>query len=80
MTLLAERDTYDNHFSMIGSSFFCPDSIVAEAEVCAQAKFVDTIDDIRLFGIRPELKKYFFNTILDVCDCTVSSYKRSRLA
>ena len=51
MRLLAERDTYDNRFSMIASSFFlCPDSTVAE--VCAQAKFVDTIDDIRLFGIR----------------------------
>ena len=76
--LLAERDAYDNHFSMIGSSFLCPDSTVAE--VSAQAKYVNTIDDIRLFGIRPELKKRFFNTILDVCDSTVSSNKRSRLA
>ena len=68
--LLAERDAYDNHFSMIGSSFLCPDSTVAE--VSAQAKYVYAIDDIRLFGIRPELKKRFFNTILDVCDSTVS--------
>ena len=78
LRLLAERDNFDNGFSMIGSSFLCPDSTVAE--VCAQAKFVDTIDDIRLFGIRPELKKHFFNSILDVCDCAASSNKRSRLA
>jgi hypothetical protein len=73
MRLLAERDTYDNRFSMIGSSFLCPDSTVVE--VCAQAKFVDTVDDIRLFGVRPELKKRFYNTILDVRDCTVSNNK-----
>ena len=78
MRLLAERDAYDNRFSMIGSSFLCPDSTVAE--VSAQAKYVDTIDDIRMFGIRPELKKHFFNTVLDGCDSTVSSNKRSRLA
>lgn len=58
LRLLAERDSFDNRFNMIGSSFMCPDSTVVE--VCAQAKFVDTIDDIRFFGIRPELKKHFF--------------------
>ena len=77
LRLQAERDSLDDGFSMIGSSFFCPDSTIVE--VCAQAKFVQTIEDMHVFGIRSELKRRFFNSIVDVCDCTVSSNKRSRL-
>ena len=41
LRLLAECDSFDDGFSMIGSSLLCPDSTIAE--VCAQAKFVETI-------------------------------------
>ena len=61
LRLQAERDSLDDGFSMIGSSFFCPDSTIVEVNnVCAQAKFVQTIEDMHVFGIRSELKRRFF--------------------
>ena len=74
--LLAERDGFDEDFGMVGSGFLCLYSTIDE--ICVQAKFVSSIDDICLFGIRPELRD-IFNSRVDVCDCTVSSNKHSRL-
>lgn len=56
---LAERDRFGDGFRL------CPDSTIVE--VCAQATFVETIDDIHLFGTRSE------RVDITCCDCTVST-------
>ena len=46
-------------FSMVGVTFVCPD--VTIDELCSQATYVETLSDISLFGIKPELRVRFFN-------------------
>ena len=68
--LFDERTAFLNEhpgLGMIGSSFVCPD--VAIEEICAQAKFTGTVNDIALFGVRLQLKDRFFNIISDICGC-----------
>lgn len=77
--LQSERDAYlkeNPGFGMIGASFVCPDATIDE--ICNQAKFTNSVDDIILFGVRSVLKERFFNVILDVCDY-VPCEKNSRL-
>ena len=49
-------------FSMVGVQFLCP-------ELCKEAKFIETIEDMSMFGIRTELKEQFYNVITDTCLC-----------
>ena len=76
--LIDERDVFLREhpgLSMVGASFVCPDSTIEE--ICAQAKFTGTVDDISLFGVGRQLRNRFFNIITDVCG-DISCNKRFR--
>ena len=65
--LRAARSRYleeNPSFSMVGPEFVCPD--VTIDELCSQATYIDTVSDITIFGIKPELKERFFNVISSV--------------
>ena len=65
--LCVERDTFMQEspcLYMVGPDFVCPD--VTIDELCAQAEYIETPDDITLFGIRPEMKDRLFKVITDV--------------
>ena len=75
--LFDERTAFLNEhpgLGMIGSTFVCSD--VTIEEICAQAKFINTVD-ISLFGVRHQLKDRFFNIISDICG-DISCNKRFR--
>ena len=62
-------------FNMVGVNFVCPD--VTLDELCSQAAYIETVSDISLFGIRPELRVRFFNIISSVL-CKLVPRKRQR--
>ena len=65
--LYRERSTYiqeNTCLRMVGPSFVCPD--VTIDEICKQAEYISSVDDISLFGVRTDLKDRFFNIITDV--------------
>ena len=49
LRLLAECNNLDEDFGVVESSYLYLESTIDE--VCAQTKFVNTIDDIQVFGI-----------------------------
>ena len=51
-------------FKMVGPEFVCPD--VTIDELCSQATYIDSVHDITIFGVKPELKEHFFNVISSV--------------
>lgn len=44
-------------FNMVGIEFVCPDATLDE--LCSQAAYIETVNDISLFGVRPELRIRF---------------------
>ena len=50
------------HFKMLGYSFVCPDSIISH--ICAHARFIDSEDVLRDFGLCTELVAPFYHVIL----------------
>ena len=59
-----ERTSFINqheHFKMLGYSFVCPDSVISH--ICAQARFIDSEDMLRDFGLRKELVAPFYHII-----------------
>ena len=63
-------------FRMVGIGFLCPDSTIDE--LYKQAKYIDSVEDVSLFGIRSELKEKFFKAISDTCSYVFRS-RRQRL-
>lgn len=63
-------------FRMVGIGLLCPDSTIDE--LCKQAKYIDSVEDVSLFGIRSELKEKFFKAISDTCSYVFRS-RRQRL-
>ena len=58
--LCLERSTYIQEnpcLCMVGPSFVCPD--VTIDELCKQAEYISSVDDISLFGVRADLKDRF---------------------
>ena len=47
---------------MVGPTFVCPD--VTIDEICKQAEYISSVDDISLFDIRTDFR--FFEIITDV--------------
>ena len=59
-----ERTSFINqheHFKMLGYSFVCPDSVISH--ICAHARFIDSEDVLRDFGLRTELVAPFYHVI-----------------
>ena len=78
--LCFEREKYLQEnpcFCMIGAFFVCPDATIDE--FCSQAAYVETLSDISLFGIKPELRVRFFKVICSVLSDLVH-HKRQRCA
>ena len=78
--LCLERSTYIQEnpcLRMVGPSFVCPD--VTIDEICKQAEYISSVDDISLFGIRTDLKHRFFNIITDVLSQLVPRKRWRRL-
>ena len=76
--LRAARSRYlreNPSFNMVGPEFVCPD--VTIDELCSQATYIDTVKDITIFGIKPELKERFFNVISSILS-KPNTWKRRR--
>ena len=54
-------------FSIVGIRFLCPDSTINN--VCKEAKYIESVEDILLLRVRPELRQQFFNVIADTSSC-----------
>ena len=62
-------------YKMLGRSFVCPDCVIDK--ICAEARFVQSIDDLNFVGIRPELKSSFYGVVSSVLS-NAPDYKRTR--
>ncbi len=58
--LLKERDTYMREhpsYRMLGPSVVCPVCVIDK--LCSEARFFQSVDDLSIVGLRPELKDRF---------------------
>ena len=77
--LFVERTRYLQEnpcFNMVGVEFVCPS--VTIDELCSQAAYIETVNDISLYGIRSELRVRFFNVICSVLDKLVPRKRHRR--
>lgn len=62
-------------FKMLGRSFVCPDSVIEK--ICAEARFISSIGDFNVVGIRPEIKDTLYHVFNSVVS-NAPSPKRGR--
>ena len=62
-------------FNMLGRSFVCPDCVIDN--ICTQARFIKSQDDLSFVQIHPELKSRFFNVVRNVLS-SAPNVKRTR--
>ena len=75
--LLKAVDAYmaeHTSFLMLGRNFVCPECIIDE--ICREARFFKSMDDLNITGLRPELKNTFFNIICAVLSSAPTPKKR----
>ena len=65
--ILAERPG----FSFLGLDSICPNLTIDE--LCKQSRYILSITDMQLFGIKPEFKNRFFNIIKTAVDSAPAS-------
>ena len=59
--LLREVDMYiEEHpsYRMLGRDFVCPSCVIEK--ICSEARFFNSVDDLNIVLLRPELKMRFF--------------------
>ena len=62
-------------FKMLGRSFICPDSVIEK--ICAEARFINSLEDLNIVGIRPEIKSSLYHVVSSVIS-NAPARKRSR--
>lgn len=60
--ILAERPG----FGFLGLDSICPD--VTIDELCKQSRYISSVNDMQLFGIKPEFKSRFFDIVKTVVE------------
>lgn len=75
----AVDDYIESHpaFRMLGRSFVCPNCVTDR--VCDEARFVRSVDDLNIVGIRPELKDNFYNIVCNLMSSIPCHKKGHRL-
>ena len=65
-------------YSFLGVDSICPD--VTIDELCKQSRYISSVNDMQLFGIKPEFKNRFFDILKAVVEpenpSTLSRSKR----
>lgn len=64
-------------FRMLGRSFVCYDCDIHR--VCDEARFVRSVDDLNIVGIRPELKGDFYSIVCNLMACAPCHKRGCRL-
>lgn len=67
--LIEEREkilTERPGFGFLGLDSICPD--VTIDELCKQSRYISSVNDMQLFGIKPEFKNRFFNIVKSVVE------------
>ena len=50
-------------YQILGASFVCSDGVIKE--LCEISKFVCSPKDVKVFGLRPELRDRFCNVVIN---------------
>lgn len=78
--LLREVDMYiEEHpsYRMLGRDFVCPSCVIEK--ICSEARFFNSVDDLNIVLLRPELKMRFFNVFCNITSNAPSPKKRHRM-
>ena len=78
--LLEEREKIMDEnpsYRMVGHNFVCPDAVIAE--LCKQAKYITSVDDLNIFCLRPQLRSRFLKVVMDAVGDAPPPKRKSRL-
>lgn len=78
--LLREVDMYiEEHpsYRMLGRDFVCPSCVIEK--ICSEARFFNSVDDLNIVLLRPELKMRFFYVFCNITSNAPSPKKRHRM-
>ena len=64
------------NYRMIGVDFVCPDAIISE--VCKQSKYISSVEDMKIYRLRPEFRDRLLNVIMNVLSSIPPPKKKSR--
>ena len=64
------------HYYMSHYSFVCPDCVIDN--ICEQARFIKSEEDLNVVGLRPELKSLFFAVIINFLSSASPAKRSSR--
>ena len=70
--ILLEHPSY----RMIGIDFVCPDSVLDK--ICEQSKYFSSVDDMKIYGVRPEFRDKLFRVVMDVISSIPPPTKKYR--
>ena len=51
-------------YKMLGRSFVCPTSVIDK--ICTEARYINSIDDLNIIGVRPEIKNALYCVVCSV--------------